>query len=302
VIVSICFGLLAFAMRAIGMPLIPVILGFILGPLVERSFLQTMSSTGPSAFFTRPIALVLVLLTVAVLVFEFVTSRRTKAREPEAVERGVRSATRPASLAVMSGFGVLAVAAIVLAGEFTPEGRQFPVITAAALLALVAAYLLIALVPSLRRRFGGAISDGGGIEDFRNQLEHEAADLVENEQGGRQAVPGPGHAAAGSSSAAGVSPEAGPVVTAVESPEPVPPEDRRRLWVSLGLVLATLIGSILLGVAVTVPIVLVLFMRLVSRESWRATVATTVLTSTAFYLVFVELLGVPLEGGTLLQF
>jgi TctA family transporter len=294
VIVSISFGLLAFAMRAIGMPLIPVILGFILGPLVERSFLQTMSSTGPSAFFTRPIALVLMLLTVAVLVFEFVSSRRTKARDPEAIERGVSSAIRPASLALMSGFGVLAVAAIVLAGEFTPEGRQFPIITAGLLLVLVAAYLLIALVPSLRSRFGGAISDGGGMEDIRSQMKHEAADRFEHPQGA-------GPADAGSTPAAAGAPEAGPVVTAVESPESEP-EDRRRLWVSLGLVVATLVGSILVGVTVTVPIVMLLFMRLVSRESWRATVITTVLASTAFYLVFVELLGVPLEGGTLLQF
>jgi hypothetical protein len=125
-------------------------------------------------------------------------------------------------------------------------------------------------------------------------MKHEAADRFEHPQGA-------GPADAGSTPAAAGAPEAGPVVTAVESPESEP-EDRRRLWVSLGLVVATLVGSILVGVTVTVPIVMLLFMRLVSRESWRATVITTVLASTAFYLVFVELLGVPLEGGTLLQF
>jgi TctA family transporter len=295
VIVSICFGLLAYAMRAINMPLIPVILGFILGPLVERSFLQTLSSTGPSAFFTRPIALVLMLLTVAVVVYEIVSSRRAGSREPEAAERGVRSATEPGSLALMGGFGLLAVFAVVLAADFTPEGRLFPVITATVMFVLVAAYLAISLVPSLRHRFGGVISDGGGFEDIRSQMEHEAADLVSHEQGARVAEAG------SADSGSGASPAAGPVDTEVKD-EDAEPETQRRLWVSLGLVVVTLIGSIAIGVALTVPIVLVLFLRLVTRESWRATAATAVLTSAAFYFVFVELLGVPLEGGSLLPF
>ena len=299
VIVSICFGLLAYAMRSINMPLIPVILGFILGPLVERSFLQTLSSTGPSAFFTRPIALVLMLLTVGVVIFEIVTSRRAKARAPQAIEEGVRSATRPGSLALMGGFALLAVFAIVLAVDFTPEGREFPVITAGVLLILTVGYLLIALVPALRVRLGGVISDGGGLEDFRSQMEDEAADIVQHEQDAHQAVPAPG--GPGSRPAAGESPVAGPVGLAVED-EASDPETRRRLATSLGLVVATLVGSVLLGVALTVPIVLVLFLRLVTRESWRATAATAFLTTAAFYLVFVQLLGVPLEGGSLLQF
>lgn len=297
VIVSISFGLLAYAMRAVNIPLIPVILGFILGPLVERSFLQTMSSTGPSAFFTRPISLVLILMTVVVVVFEVVSARRSKASEPEVIEAGVRSAARPGSLVVMSGFGVLGLAAIALAGGFTPEGRQFPVLTAAALLILTTAYVLIAVVPGLRSRFGSAISDGGGLEDLRHQLQHEAAEIVESEQRTRPA----GTTGGASPSVMANAPVGTPVGTATEDPEP-DPETRRRLGVSLALVLATLVGSVLMGVALTVPIVLVLFLRLVTRESWRATVVTAVLTSATFYVVFVQLLGVPLEGGTLLQF
>lgn len=297
VIVSISFGLMAYAMRAVNMPLIPVILGFILGPLVERSFLQTLSSTGPSAFFTRPISLVLILMTVVVVVFEVVTARRSKVREPEVIASGVRSAARPASLVVMGGFGVLGLAAIALAGEFTPEGRQFPVLTAAALVILTTAYVLIAVVPGLRSRFGAAISDGGGLEDLRHQLQHEAEELVDHEQGARPVAPG----TVGAASPSAPAPADALVGTAGADPEP-DPETRRRLGVSLALVVATLVGSVLIGVALTVPIVLVLFLRLVTRESWRATVVTAVLTSATFYLVFVQLLGVPVEGGSLLQF
>ena len=81
----------------------------------------------------------------------------------------------------------------------------------------------------------------------------------------------------------------------------------RRVQVA-GPILLVLVGF-LLSYVPGVPdyridpnVVLLLFLRLVTRESWRATVATAVLTSAAFYLIFVELLGVPLEGGSLLQF
>lgn len=298
VLVSLGFGLLAYVMRSIKMPLIPVILGFILGPLVERSFLQTLSSSGPSGFFTRPIAVALLVLTVAVVVLEVVSSRRTRTREPDVVERGVRSATRPRSLAAMAGFGLVAVVALVLAGDFTPEGRRFPVLTAWALIVLVAVYLLVALVPALRRRFGGVISDGGVMEDYTSQVQHETADLLEHQGVDRPEVPG----ATAAPNTPGPAESGGGQAVVVEDPERVDAEDRRRLWLSLGLVLATLVGTVLLGVALTVPVVLLLFLWLVTRESWRTTVTTTVLTSAAFYLVFVQLLGVPLEGGTLLQF
>lgn len=300
VIVGLTFGLVAYAMRTVGMPLIPVILGFILGPLVERSFLQTLSSYGgPQGFVSRPLSVVLLVLVVAAVVWEVVSSRRTRARDPEAIETGVRSASRPASLVVMSAFGLVAVAAIVLAADFTPDGRRFPLLTAGLLLALVVVYLLIATVPPLRRRLGGVISDGGGIEDMASRAEEGAVHAAEQASGARPDVPGFDQPATSPDPAD--SPEVGPHKVAVEKPQE-DLESRRRLWMSLALVVGTLAGSVLVGVALTVPVILVLFLRLVTRESWRTTVITAVATSTSLYLVFVELLQVPLEGGFLVQF
>lgn len=299
VIVGLVFGLVAYAMRSVGMPLIPVVLGFILGPLVERSFLQTMSSYGgPEGFVSRPLSVVLLMLIIAAVVWEVISSRRTRGRDPEAVEEGVRSASRPASLVVMSAFGLLAVVAIVLAVDFTPDGRQFPLLTAGLLLAMVLLYLLIATVPALRRRLGGVIADGGGMEDMASRVE-PAPVAVDQGVGALPQVAGPDRA--------GTAPDAvgpaatGPAQTTLETSGEAS-ETRRRLFTSLALVLATLVGSVLVGVALTVPVVLALFLRLVTRESWRTTVVTTVVTSAALYLVFVQLLGVPLEGGSLLQF
>src|SRR6185503_2322046 len=101
-------------------------------------YLQTISSYGGlNGFVERPISLILLGLIVLVLAFEIVSSRRNKKREPEAIERGLRSATRPLSLVVMGAFGLLALIALVLAADFTTEGGTFPKITAWALLILV---------------------------------------------------------------------------------------------------------------------------------------------------------------------
>lgn len=301
VIVSIGFGLLAYLMRSAGMPIIPFILGFILGPMVERSYLQTLSTFGGlSGFVTRPISLTLVVLTVAVLVYEVVNSRRTGKRSRADVEAGVRSATRPVSIVLMGLLGSVALAALLLATDFTDQGRTFPVLTASALLALVGLYLAVALVRPLRSRFGGFIADGQGAEAMMHQLEQEAAELV-----GRSS----GEDAREEGVAVAADDEPGPpgavAADGAGAPEAVAHERRemnRRLLTSLALTAALLPASWLLGLAVTVPVIFVLFLRLVTRESWRTTVVTTTLVCGALYLVFVTLLGVPVVGGSLLPY
>ncbi len=305
VIASIGFGLVAYAMRSIGMPIIPVILGFILGPLVEKSYLQTLSSYGGvSGFFTRPISIGLLVLTIGVLVYEVVSTRRTGRREPEEVARGVRSATRPWSLAVMSAFGLVAVVALVMAADFSDQGRTFPVLTAAALVVLIAGYLAVALVPALRSRAGGLIADGGGMEDMVSALEHEAAEQIDSQHdsplGGRD---GPEAAVAADGALAER------VTLSTAEPAAAEPDDAddagemaRRLRMSLILVVGLLVGIILFGMELTVPVIFVLFLRVVTRERWLTTALTTGISCAVLYLVFHTLLDVPLEGGLLVSY
>ncbi|MEG1721080.1 MAG: tripartite tricarboxylate transporter permease, partial [Pseudoflavonifractor sp.] len=63
------FGLLAFALERGGFPLSPIILGFILGPMIETNLRRGLmqSHTGFLAFLTHPISLVFILLAVAVV-------------------------------------------------------------------------------------------------------------------------------------------------------------------------------------------------------------------------------------------
>jgi len=62
------FGLLAYVMEANGYPIAPMILGLVLGPLLEETFVTSMIKADGDlfAFFYRPIALGLGLFTVAV--------------------------------------------------------------------------------------------------------------------------------------------------------------------------------------------------------------------------------------------
>jgi putative tricarboxylic transport membrane protein len=80
VALSVLAGVFGYLMRRTGFPLITVAIGYILGPIAERSFLQSlMISDGRySVFLQGPISVLLILLTVATLLFPFFSARRTR--------------------------------------------------------------------------------------------------------------------------------------------------------------------------------------------------------------------------------
>ena len=72
------FGLLGYVFRRYDYPLAPVVLGLVLGPLIERSLRQAMvlSNGQFSIFFTRPIAAGLMIVTVVLLLAPFLFRRK----------------------------------------------------------------------------------------------------------------------------------------------------------------------------------------------------------------------------------
>ncbi|NIO08400.1 MAG: hypothetical protein GTO40_10490 [Deltaproteobacteria bacterium] len=72
------FGLFGYIMRRLGFTPIPTIIAFLLGPLFEDGVRWSLRLSGgdPSIFFTRPIALVFILLSVATFVAMFYTARK----------------------------------------------------------------------------------------------------------------------------------------------------------------------------------------------------------------------------------
>jgi putative tricarboxylic transport membrane protein len=69
VVLVIGFGVLGYLMMKLDYPPVPLVLGMILGPILERGIRRTLvASDGDlSVFFQSPIALVILLITVVLL-------------------------------------------------------------------------------------------------------------------------------------------------------------------------------------------------------------------------------------------
>jgi TctA family transporter len=296
VLFAIGFGLLGYAMKQTGVPVIPLILGLILGPMVERSFLQTLSTYGGvSGFFTRPISLTLIVLTVAIIGYEIFAARRARKRGREDLAEGVRSASAPTSVALVTGIGIVGVLGLYLARDFAESSRLFPTLTGTLMVGLVAVYLLIAVVPAARDRFGSIIADGGGMEQMGSS----------GREGSPDGTPAAGERAAREEGALpGTVGSAAPQTVSGIAAEPRQDviASRRRLWLSIMLLLGLAVATPLVGLALGVVTVLPMFFRLVGRESWRTTAVLSVATIVLLYLVFGLLLEVPIEGGSLIVF
>jgi len=74
------FGVLGFAMKKFEVPATPLLLGFILGPIIEtelrRGLMRSQGSFLP--FFTEPISGVILTLTILIVIFSAFRSIRTK--------------------------------------------------------------------------------------------------------------------------------------------------------------------------------------------------------------------------------
>jgi hypothetical protein len=90
----IAFGIFGYFAEKHRYPVAPLLLGLVLGNLLEQAFLRSMSvSNGdPTIFFTRPIALAIMLAAMASLVYSFSKFYRRKPTELLAVEAGPASA------------------------------------------------------------------------------------------------------------------------------------------------------------------------------------------------------------------
>src|SRR5690606_20748476 len=75
-------GLAGFALRYNNVPLAPVVIGFVLGPMIEQSLRQCLILTDESflAFFVRPLAVVLFVLTAACMAWPSIRGRLARRR------------------------------------------------------------------------------------------------------------------------------------------------------------------------------------------------------------------------------
>jgi putative tricarboxylic transport membrane protein len=82
VLVALIFGVSGYFLNKFDWPVVPFIICFMLGPLLERSLLQSFSMAfeSPLIFLQRPIALTLVVVTGVLLIISIKLRRRTKSR------------------------------------------------------------------------------------------------------------------------------------------------------------------------------------------------------------------------------
>ena len=80
-VIAICFGVLGFALRRAKIPMVPMILGLVLGPIMERYFRQGIGAAGGdlTVFVTRPVSLVF-LITILLLIGVAVRNALTRSR------------------------------------------------------------------------------------------------------------------------------------------------------------------------------------------------------------------------------
>jgi len=87
VAVSLVFGALGYVLRKYAWPLAPLLLAYILGPLLERFLLESLSMSGgnPAIFVRRPLSLALILGAVVLLCLSLALVRYTRRRVRETV-------------------------------------------------------------------------------------------------------------------------------------------------------------------------------------------------------------------------
>ena len=76
--VMVVFGAIGYIMRKLKYPMAPMVLGLILGPMLEQSFRQSLGMSGSSLsiFVTRPLSVGFLLLALVVLVASLVSHFR----------------------------------------------------------------------------------------------------------------------------------------------------------------------------------------------------------------------------------
>ncbi len=86
--VALVFGVAGYVMKRVKWPMGPLILGFLLGPMLEISLHQSLNMGGPVIFFRRPIAVALLALSVIVLFISVKYLSRVPAKVVEEESEG----------------------------------------------------------------------------------------------------------------------------------------------------------------------------------------------------------------------
>jgi len=177
VLIALIIGLFGYIMKRFHIPIVPAVIAFILGSIMERTFFQTLQM-GRGSFFVvflhRPIALAFTLVTVVSLIGPFVFSFLKKRRKANLIGQKIRGDlemdTRSNISNIMYHLILLAIFIFLVIMSIGRPGVTrnvflFPLVVL--IVAIIATILkIIALV---RPRWGGIIDPKGMLETGKDK-------------------------------------------------------------------------------------------------------------------------------------
>lgn len=88
VVVCLVFGVIGWLMKRYGFPVAPVVLGIVLGRLMELNFSQALMVGGVASFYTRPMTLILLAISIIAVLYPIISeTRKTKKGAAETEEK-----------------------------------------------------------------------------------------------------------------------------------------------------------------------------------------------------------------------
>ena len=262
VMFTVGFGILGYYMKVHRMPVVPLILGLLLGAEAERSFHLSMNlfDQGLLVFVTRPISLVLLAITATLLIGSIWSVARRRRKLGDDTE--VVIARAEAGLVAFIG-GAMLLATLYSYTFPANEGRLFPQAVGWGTVGLVLVFLVVAGTPALRSRWGYFISEE--LIHFEADREEESEEIVSTE-----VEPGEGQAG----------------------------RERALLGSLFGFLLVAWLGGLNL---VAVPLYVLALMRWFGRESWGKSLITALATTAAIWFLINYILSSPIHWGLLLE-
>lgn len=172
VVVTFVLGLLGYYMKKNGFSRVCLIIGLLLGTIVERNFRQALIIAGLAGFVTRPISLSLLVSTLLVILWPLI---RSVGKGGERAAAGARSPESPAEEMLLNFlFLALGVCFLVVSLSYRYRAGLFSLIVASTTVAIVGFSIIrdwVALKKpaegrEARERTERRISEGGVIRGF----------------------------------------------------------------------------------------------------------------------------------------
>ncbi len=80
VILCLIFGVIGWLMKKYQYPVAPVVLGIVLGKLIESNFCRALAIDGIASFYTRPLTVVLLVLSLLAVVLPLIQGKKKRQR------------------------------------------------------------------------------------------------------------------------------------------------------------------------------------------------------------------------------